>query len=108
MKLNQVGEHIESECVGCGEPLLIASGDSVNFRMGTMDGLPFPEGFLCYSCNKKENGDNELVVKMQKMCCVECGAELDMTTPFEVALDDEGEPRGMICLNCKEGEEWKR
>ena len=108
MKLNQVGEHIESECVGCGEPLLIASGDSLNFRMGTMDGLPFPEGFLCSACNKKENGENELVVKMQKMCCVECGVDLDIDTPFEMAFDDEGEPKGMICQGCQEGEQWKR
>lgn len=106
MKLNQVGEYIETECLGCGETLLIGSGDSLNFRMGTKEDMPFPEGFLCSVCNKKENGDNDLVVKLQRMCCMECGVDLDINSPCQVVLDDDGEPKGMVCEDC-EGESWR-
>jgi hypothetical protein len=107
MKLNQVGDHIESECVGCGEPLLIGSGDSLNFRMGIKDGMPFPEGFLCSLCNKNENKEDQLFVKLQRMCCMECGIDLDVTSPCRFVLDEDGEPKGMVCEDCEEGESWK-
>jgi hypothetical protein len=81
MEIKQVGNHLESACVGCGEVLLIADGDMINFRIGetSIDGeiLPVPQGLLCFVCNKKENGSNYNGIRFGKLCCSKCGREAD-------------------------------
>lgn len=105
MEIRQVGSDIESECVGCGETLLIVSGDSVNFRLGKVDTYQL-EGFLCYECNKKENGDAKLIAQLHKLQCSECGNELDSDESFRMALGPDGNPIGIVCENCDEERLW--
>lgn len=107
MNIRQVGNDLEVECVGCGEPLLLGSGDSVGVRIGISDEGPFPEGFLCFSCDKKENGENKSFAKVQRLHCSECGRDLQEDDRFRVLCDNNGDPIGMICESCDEGELWR-
>lgn len=71
IKMKQIGDDLEVECCGCGEPIIVSDGDSMNFRTSeieTDDGfIPMPMGFLCVPCNKKENGDNFNSVEFHRM-----------------------------------------
>lgn len=102
MNIKPVGNDLESECVGCGEPLLIGEGDSLNFRMGYSEGIemPMPEGLLCAACNKQENGDEELIVKFNRARCQECGIDYDPEIEFTPSLDEQGNICGFVCENC--------
>lgn len=105
-----VGEDLEGVCCGCGEALLISSGDVVNFRAGnTMDVMgvevPVPAGLLCSKCSREENGDDVLSIKFARLVCASCGVELseDNSRP---EFDEGGELKGMMCFDCSEP--WRR
>lgn len=110
MELNSVGNYLEAVCCGCGEPLLICSGDSVNFRAGESANImgievPMPSGLLCSVCNKKENGEVRLSVKFAKLVCSSCGGELS-PEDGEPEIGEDGEFKGMVCSDCSEP--WRR
>jgi hypothetical protein len=110
MELNPVGDELEAVCCGCGEALLISSGDTVNFRAGdTMNVMgievPMPAGLLCARCNREENGRESLSVKFTKMVCSSCGSELSPDN-IEPEFGEDGDIKGMICFDCFEP--WRR
>lgn len=111
MELKPVGDDLEAVCCGCGEALLISSGDVVNFRAGggtmrVMDvEVPMPSGLLCARCNKEENGSESLSIKFAKLVCSSCGADL---TPenSEPDFGEDGDFKGIVCFDCSEP--WRR
>lgn len=109
MDIRPIGKDLEAVCAGCGEVMLLMSGDSINFRMGSpvdMGGvsLPMPEGVLCAACNRKENHQSsvEVSLKFLRLSCSDCGREIDPEDDFETKLDAEGGVRGFICIRCSE------
>lgn len=110
LEINPVGDDLEAVCCGCGEPLLISSGDAVNFRAGETVNImgievPVPAGLLCSVCDKKENGEARLSVKFASMVCSSCGAELSPENS-EPEFGEDGELKGMVCVDCSEP--WRR
>jgi len=97
------GEDIETSCCGCGEPILISSGDVVHFRHGgDVDimgvSVPMPGGMLCAVCNKRENGGDCLSVKFARLSCSVCGGDVS----GEVEFDEDGNLKDMVCEDCFE------
>lgn len=108
--MRPAGRDIEAVCCGCGEPLLISSGDTVHFRAGgTMDVMgvevPMPSGLLCAACDRKENAGEALSVKFVQMVCSSCGAELSPENS-ELEFGEGGDLKGMVCSDCSEP--WRR
>jgi hypothetical protein len=112
IEIKPVGNHLEAVCSGCGEVLLIGSGDSVNFRLGAaMEvggvNLPMPEAILCSVCSRNEGDGTEATMKFLPMVCSHCGADLsDCESPPNFELDDNGECSGVLCSDCSEP--WRR
>jgi len=109
MNIRPIGKDLEAVCAGCGEVMLLMSGDSVNFRIGPevdLGGmsLPMPEGVLCAACHRKENADSEVKVSLKflSMSCSECGSEIDPNGEFETKLDADGAIDGFVCIGCSE------
>lgn len=110
MEFKSVGEDLEAVCCGCGEPLLISSGDTVNFRAGdAMDVMgvevPMPSGLLCAKCSREENGDEVLSIRFARLACSCCGAELSEENS-NVQFDEDGNLEGMVCFDCSEP--WRK
>lgn len=106
LDIRPVGNDIETACCGCGEPILICSGDQVHFRSGGKIGImgvevPVPSGLLCFACNKAENGEDEMSVKFVKLACSRCGG--DMTDP---EFDEDGNLKDLVCGDCLNP--WRR
>lgn len=100
-----MGDYLEIECCGCGEPLLIGEGDSVNVRVGTAldvdgDEIPMPEGFLCVACHKAE-GSVDNFIRMERKKCKSCGkiCESDDSNFFP-KFDNENNFAGFFCGDC--------
>lgn len=109
MDIRPIGKDLEATCAGCGEVMLLMSGDSVNFRFGPevdLGGfsLPMPDGVLCAACHRKENADSDIKVSMKllSMSCSECGREINIDDEFESKLDDDGGVNGFVCVECSE------
>lgn len=103
MNIRPVGEDIESECFGCGEPLLIGSGDAVHVKLDFTSDFPLPIGFLCRGCNAKEGG-GELLAKAIRMVCSECGSDIGITDLFP-SKDDGCD--NLLCGDCRENASWR-
>lgn len=105
MNIKFIGRDMEAACCGCGEPLLISPGESVDIRAGDymdLDGVPVPvpEGFLCSVCNRKENGDSVVSMKFHPLVCSSCGG--DLGEDFILELDGYGGPKDPLCPECSE------
>lgn len=110
MEFKAVGDDIEAVCCGCGEVLLISSGDTVNFRAGEKMNVmgievPMPSGLLCARCSKVENGLDNLSVKFARMVCSSCGSDLSPENS-EPEFGEDGELKGMVCFDCSEP--WRK
>lgn len=107
MDIRPVGNDLEAVCAGCGEVLLIGSGDSVNYRMGPpmeVGGimLPMPSAILCHACSKKENPDMSLSMKFAILVCADCGEALEEEDEFNPELDENGNLKKVLCRRCSE------
>jgi len=105
MNFKQIGDYLEIECCGCGEPLLIGDGDCVNVRVGVaeMDGeeIPMPEGFLCVVCHRMEGKKDESFVRMKRKKCSDCGKTCESDNDnFFPKFDSENNFRGFFCEDC--------
>lgn len=106
MNIKQMGDFLEIECCGCGEPMLVGDGDNVNVRVEkTLDAdgdeVEIPGGFLCVVCHKKEGSQDQKFIRIQKKKCFECGklAE-DDDKDFYPKFNEDGEFRGFFCSDC--------
>lgn len=114
MYIKPVGDDLEAVCCGCGETLLISSGDSVNFRSGGTEEIMgvevcMPSGLLCSRCDREENKSESLSVVFTKMSCVACDAELS-PDGAEPIFDENGVLKGLVCPICLEtrrSETWQ-
>lgn len=107
MKIKPVGDHLEAVCSGCGEVLLIGSGDVVHYRRGPSAelggvSLPMPEGILCSACNRRENPDSDMSIKFALLSCSGCGAPITEEDEVEPEFDEEGNLKTMFCKDCSE------
>lgn len=107
MDIKAIGNHLEAVCVGCGEVLLIGSGEAVNYRMGPpMDvggvELPTPQGLLCAVCSRRENPGSDVSIKFALMACSGCGAPITEEDEVEPDFDEEGNLKSMLCKDCSE------
>lgn len=105
LDIRPIGNDMETSCCGCGEVLLISSGDVVHFRRGgeiNVLGMsvPVPSGLLCAACNKVENGEDRLSVKFARLACSRCGGELSGDS--EPEFDEEGNLKELVCEECSE------
>ena len=105
LDIKQVGNDMEASCCGCGEPILISSGDVVHFRRGGEIkilgmSVPVPSGLLCAACNKVENGEDCLSVKFARIACSVCGSEINGEVSPE--FDEEGNLKELVCEDCSE------
>lgn len=105
LDIRPIGDDMEASCCGCGEPILISSGDVVHFRpMGEIRlggvSVPVPGGLLCAVCNKAENGGDRLSMKFDRLACAGCGGGLsDEENP---EFDEEGNLKELFCEDCQE------
>lgn len=104
MNIKQMGDFLEIECCGCGEPLLIGDGDSVNVRVGSAidsegEEIPMPEGFLCVACHKEE-GSLDNFVRIQRKKCTNCGKICENEDHFFPKFDSENNFTGFFCGDC--------
>lgn len=106
MNINPVGLHLEAECVGCGEPLLIGSGDAVHLKLDFDGDDAVPVGFLCRECDMKENEGRESLARIHRMVCSECGHEMNREDIFLPVEDRENQTTRLVCGKCMELDEW--
>lgn len=109
MDIRPIGDDLEAVCVGCGEVMLLMSGDAVDVRIGPSANvggiaMPRPQGLLCSACNRKENSGSTVRVSLKffNMSCADCGKEIDPNDDFDTKMDDEGEISGVVCSDCSE------
>lgn len=105
LNIKPVGNDMEASCCGCGEVLLISSGDVVHFRPeGEIKfkdmSVPIPGGLLCAACNKIENGENGFSVKFARLACSRCGENLSGNVDPE--FDEQGNLKELFCEECSE------
>lgn len=105
MQINQYGDYIELECCGCGEPMLVGEGDSVNVRVGTatdIDGeeIPMPDGFLCTVCHKEQGSQDKHLVRLERKRCCACGKLSETETDSYPKFDGDGNFNGFFCTDC--------
>lgn len=105
LNIKPVGNDMETSCCGCGDTLLISSGDVVHFRLGgeiSLGGLivPVPEGLLCTVCNKKENKEGNFSLKFARLTCSRCGGNLSGEAGAD--FDEQGNLKELFCEDCSE------